>query len=209
MGCTATPAPRSLTVPVCGAGVVAVHRLGCREVREQPHNPVERIWAALVAYLANTAVDWHDRIHRARVLADDGPDLTWPPQPHGSSPWLLPPSYMQIVRRRLSVGVAPDRPFVGRRSVGGARSAARSGRSAPPAQPQPTVRQPRSTATMESTRPGHGSMRPSRRRAPRAAHVGLRRPPGLRSRPVRSLSLRVSVSPLLSLIGDKATPCQV
>ncbi len=62
-------------------------------------NPVERLWAALVAYLANTAVDWHDRIHQARVffrrrtptdnLATAAP---W------SSPW-LPPSYMQNFRQ--------------------------------------------------------------------------------------------------------------
>lgn len=64
-----------------------------------PDNPVERIWAALVAYLANTAVDWHDRIHQAQVffrrrtptdnLATAAP---W------SSPW-PPPSYMQNFRQ--------------------------------------------------------------------------------------------------------------
>jgi transposase len=34
-----------------------------------PHdNPVERVWAALKAHLANTAVTWIERIHQARVF---------------------------------------------------------------------------------------------------------------------------------------------
>jgi transposase len=61
-----------------------------------PHdNPVERIWAALKADIANTAVTFTDRIHQARIffrtrtpvqmLATAAP---W------SSPW-IPPSYAQ------------------------------------------------------------------------------------------------------------------
>jgi transposase len=64
-----------------------------------PHdNPVERIWAALKAHLANTAVTWTERIHQARVFfrqrAPDQMLTTAAPQ---SSPW-LPRSYAQNFR---------------------------------------------------------------------------------------------------------------
>ena len=61
-------------------------------------NPVERIWAALKAHLANTAVTWTERIHQARVFfrqrAPDQMLTTAAPQ---SSPW-LPRSYAQNLR---------------------------------------------------------------------------------------------------------------
>lgn len=68
--------------------------------RYSPHdNPVERVWAALKAYLANTAVTWPGRLRQvhaffrqrspARMLTTAAP---W------TSPW-LPKSYAQNFRQ--------------------------------------------------------------------------------------------------------------
>jgi transposase len=64
-----------------------------------PHdNPVERIWAALKAHLANTAVTWTDRIHQTRIFFRHRTPTqmltTAAPQ---SSPW-LPRRYAQNFR---------------------------------------------------------------------------------------------------------------
>lgn len=64
-----------------------------------PHdNPVERIWAALAAHLANTAVTWTERIHQARVFfRRRTPDQMLTTAAPWSSPW-LPRSYAQNFR---------------------------------------------------------------------------------------------------------------
>jgi transposase len=64
-----------------------------------PHdNPVERIWAALKAQLANTAVTWTDRIHQARVFfRQRTPQQMLTTAAPWSSPW-LPRSYAQNFR---------------------------------------------------------------------------------------------------------------
>jgi transposase len=64
-----------------------------------PHdNPVERIWAALKAHLANTAVTWTERIHQARVFfRQRAPDQMLTSAAPWSSPW-LPRSYAQNFR---------------------------------------------------------------------------------------------------------------
>jgi transposase len=64
--------------------------------RYSPHdNPVERIWGALKAYLANTAVTWPERIHQTRVFfRQRAPDQNLATAAPSSSPW-LPKSYVQ------------------------------------------------------------------------------------------------------------------
>jgi transposase len=64
-----------------------------------PHdNPAERIWAALKAHLANTAVTWTERIHQARVFfRQRAPDQMLTTAAPWSSPW-LPRSYAQHLR---------------------------------------------------------------------------------------------------------------
>jgi transposase len=64
-----------------------------------PHdNPVERIWGALKAQLANTAVTWTERIHQARVFfRRRAPDQMLTTAAPWTSPW-LPRSYAQNFR---------------------------------------------------------------------------------------------------------------
>ena len=64
-----------------------------------PHdNPVERIWAALKAHLANTAVTWTERIHQARVFfGRRTPEQMLATAAPWTSPW-LPRSYAQNFR---------------------------------------------------------------------------------------------------------------
>ena len=64
-----------------------------------PHdNPVERIWAALKAGLANTAVTWTERIHQARVFfRQRAPDQMLTTAAPWNSPW-LPKGYAQNLR---------------------------------------------------------------------------------------------------------------
>jgi transposase len=64
-----------------------------------PHdNPIERIWAALKAHLANTAVTWTERIHQARVFfRQRAPDQMLTTAAPWSSPW-LPRRYAQNLR---------------------------------------------------------------------------------------------------------------
>jgi transposase len=61
-----------------------------------PHdNPVERIWAALKADIANTAVTFTDRIHQARIFfRNRTPTQMLTTAAPWSSPW-IPPSYAQ------------------------------------------------------------------------------------------------------------------
>jgi transposase len=61
-----------------------------------PHdNPVERIWAALKAEIANTAVTFTDRIHQARTFfRTRTPAQMLTTAAPWSSPW-IPPSYAQ------------------------------------------------------------------------------------------------------------------
>ena len=61
-----------------------------------PHdNPVERIWAALKAEIANTAVTFTERIHQARTFfRSRTPAQMLATAAPWSSPW-LPPSYAQ------------------------------------------------------------------------------------------------------------------
>ena len=61
-----------------------------------PHdNPVERIWAALKAEIANTAVSFADRIHQARTFfRTRTPAQMLTTAAPWSSPW-IPPSYAQ------------------------------------------------------------------------------------------------------------------
>ena len=61
-----------------------------------PHdNPTERIWAAVKACLANTAVTWTERIHQARVFfRQRAPDQMLTTAAPSTSPW-LPRSYAQ------------------------------------------------------------------------------------------------------------------
>jgi len=68
--------------------------------RYSPHdNPVERIWATLKAYLANTAVTWPERIHQTRVFfRQRAPDQMLSTAAPWSSPW-LPKSYVQKFRQ--------------------------------------------------------------------------------------------------------------
>jgi transposase len=67
--------------------------------RYSPHdNPVERIWAALRAQLANTAVTWTERIHQARVFfRRRTSDQMLTAAAPWTSPW-LPRSYAQNFR---------------------------------------------------------------------------------------------------------------
>jgi hypothetical protein len=87
-----------------------------------PHdNPAERIWAALKAHLANTAVTWTERIHQARVFfRRRTPEQMLATAAPWTSPWLprscaldmdaapLPPSKTgfrsAILYRRATVG---------------------------------------------------------------------------------------------------------
>jgi transposase len=64
-----------------------------------PHdNPVERIWGALKANLANTAVTWTDRIHQTRVFfRQRTPAQTLTTAAPQTSPW-LPRRYAQNFR---------------------------------------------------------------------------------------------------------------
>ena len=64
-----------------------------------PHdNPAERIWAALKAHLANTAVTWTERIHQARVFfRRRTPEQMLATAAPWTSPW-LPRSYPQNFR---------------------------------------------------------------------------------------------------------------
>lgn len=65
-----------------------------------PHdNPVERIWAALRASLANTAVTWTERIHQARIFfrCRTPAQMLATAAPH-TSPW-LPRRYAQKFRQ--------------------------------------------------------------------------------------------------------------
>jgi transposase len=64
-----------------------------------PHdNPIERIWAALKAHMANTAVTWTERIHQARVFfRQRAPDQMLTTAAPWSSPW-LPRRYAQNLR---------------------------------------------------------------------------------------------------------------
>jgi transposase len=66
-----------------------------------PHdNPVERIWAALKADLANTAVTWTERIHQARVFfRRRTPQQMLTTAAPWTSPW-LPRGYAQNFRER-------------------------------------------------------------------------------------------------------------
>lgn len=68
--------------------------------RYSPHdNPVERIWAALKAYLANTAVTWTERIHQTRIFfRQRAPNQMLSTAAPWSSPW-LPKSYVQKFRQ--------------------------------------------------------------------------------------------------------------
>jgi transposase len=68
--------------------------------RYSPHdNPVERIWAALKACLANSAVTWTERIHQTRVFfRQRAPDQMLSTAASWSSPW-LPNSYVQKFRQ--------------------------------------------------------------------------------------------------------------
>jgi transposase len=65
-----------------------------------PHdNPTERIWAAVKACLANTAVTWTERIHQARVFfRQRAPDQMLTTAAPWTSPW-LPRSYAQNFRQ--------------------------------------------------------------------------------------------------------------
>jgi transposase len=79
--------------------------------RYSPHdNPVERIWAALKAYLANTAVTWPERIHQARVFFRRRTrPRPWPPQPRGThhgSPRVTRSTFENRLRRRGHRGLA-------------------------------------------------------------------------------------------------------
>jgi transposase len=64
-----------------------------------PHdNPVERVWAALKANLANTAVIWTERIHQARIFfRQRTPAQMLTTAAPWSSPW-LPKGYAQNFR---------------------------------------------------------------------------------------------------------------
>ena len=61
-------------------------------------NPVERIWAALLAHIANTPVTWTDRIHQARVFfRRRTPTQNLATAAPWTSPW-LPKRYVQNLR---------------------------------------------------------------------------------------------------------------
>jgi transposase len=61
-------------------------------------NPVERIWAALKAGLANTALTWTERVHQARVFfRRRAPDQMLTTAAPWTSPW-LPKGYAQNFR---------------------------------------------------------------------------------------------------------------
>ncbi len=64
--------------------------------RYSPHdNPVERIWAALKAYVANTAVSWPGRLRQIRsFFRARSPDQMLDAAAPWTSPW-LPPGYEQ------------------------------------------------------------------------------------------------------------------
>jgi transposase len=62
-------------------------------------NPIERVWAAMKTYLANTAVTWTERIHQARVFfRQRAPGQMLTTAAPWSSPW-LPRSYAQNFRQ--------------------------------------------------------------------------------------------------------------
>jgi hypothetical protein len=64
--------------------------------RYSPHdNPAGRIWAALKAFIANTAVTWPGRLNQARAFfRNRSPDQMLATAPPRTSPW-LPPGYEQ------------------------------------------------------------------------------------------------------------------
>jgi DDE superfamily endonuclease len=68
--------------------------------RYSPHdNPVERIWAALKAYLANTAVTWPGRLRQVHAFfRERSPAQMLTTAASWASPW-LPKSYAQDFRQ--------------------------------------------------------------------------------------------------------------
>jgi len=67
-----------------------------RSARYSPHdNPVERVWAALKNYVANTAVTWPGRLRQIHsFFRNRSPDQMLNTAAPWTSPW-LPPRYEQ------------------------------------------------------------------------------------------------------------------